>query len=41
MAVFTYRALNAQGSAIEGTIAADTARAARDALRSAVFSWNR
>jgi general secretion pathway protein F len=34
MAVFTYRALNDQAAAIEGTIAADTARAARDALRS-------
>jgi general secretion pathway protein F len=33
MAVFTYRALNDQAAAVEGTIAADTARAARDALR--------
>jgi type II secretory pathway component PulF len=34
MAVFTYRALNGQASAIDGTIASDTARAARDILRS-------
>jgi general secretion pathway protein F len=33
MAVFAYRALNDQAAAVEGTIAADTARAARDALR--------
>jgi type II secretory pathway component PulF len=33
MAVFDYRALNEQTAAVEGTIAADTARAARDALR--------
>lgn len=34
MAFFAYRALNDAASAIEGTIAADTARAARDLLRS-------
>jgi general secretion pathway protein F len=33
MAVFAYRALNDQAAAVEGMIAADSARAARDAMR--------
>ena len=33
MAVFAYQALNDQAAAVEGTVAADTARAARDTLR--------